>query len=110
VAIRTSSAPACGRSPRGSPLGAGHAKGRALTREVLLGGTTQAGSPATIHVDRKTSLFTRLKVNSEVGGELFYNFGITPALHVTFDLQAVSSARTKQETALIHGGRMAVNF
>jgi hypothetical protein len=51
-----------------------------------------------------------LKVNSEVGGELFYNFGITPALHVTFDLQAVSSARTKQETALIHGGRMAVNF
>jgi len=50
------------------------------------------------------------RLNSEVGGELFYNFGISPAWHVTFDLQAVSSARPRQETALILSGRVAVNF
>jgi hypothetical protein len=43
-----------------------------------------------------TALLTRLKANNEVGGELFYSLGIIPALHATFDLQAVSSARPRQ--------------
>jgi porin len=57
-----------------------------------------------------TALLTRLKISSEVGSELFYNFGITPAWYVTFDVQTVSSDRPRQETALILGGRVAVNF
>ena len=57
-----------------------------------------------------TALLTRLRINNEVGGELFYNFGLTPALHVTFDLQTVSSARPRQDTAVILGGRVAMNF
>ncbi len=50
------------------------------------------------------------KLNSEVGGELFYNLGITPAMHLTFDAQAVSSARPRQQTALIFGARVGLNF
>jgi porin len=55
-------------------------------------------------------LLSRLKISDEVGGELFYNLGITPAMHLTFDAQAVSSARPRQEAAVILGARLAVNF
>jgi porin len=55
-------------------------------------------------------LLSRLRIGNEVGGELFYNVGITPAIHLTFDAQAVSSARPRQETAGILGARLAVNF
>jgi hypothetical protein len=42
------------------------------------------------------TLLTQLKANNEVGGgELFYSLGSTPALHATFDLQVVSSARPR---------------
>ncbi|HKM74490.1 MAG TPA: carbohydrate porin [Stellaceae bacterium] len=57
-----------------------------------------------------TALLNLLKLNSEVGGEMFYNLGITPAMHLTFDAQAVSSARPRQQTAVILGARVGVNF
>jgi porin len=57
-----------------------------------------------------TALLNLANLGNEVGGEAFYNFGITPAMHLTFDAQSVSSARPRQQTAVILGARIALNF
>ncbi len=55
-------------------------------------------------------LLSGLNIGNETGGEAFYNFAITPALHLTFDAQAVSSARPRQETAVILATRLKADF
>jgi porin len=55
-------------------------------------------------------LLAGLNIGNELGGEAFYNFAITPALHLTFDAQAVSSARPRQDTAIVLASRLKIDF
>lgn len=55
-------------------------------------------------------LLAGLNIGNEVGGEAFYNLAITPAVHLTFDAQAVSSARPRQDTAIVLGSRLKLDF
>ena len=51
-----------------------------------------------------------LRVDEEMGAELFYNFAVTPWAHLTLDAQVVDSARPRQDTAWALGARVQVNF
>jgi porin len=44
------------------------------------------------------------------GFEAFYNVAITPASHLTFDLQLADSALPRTDTAVILGGRLNLSF
>ncbi len=44
------------------------------------------------------------------GVELFYNAEVTPAFHLTFDLQVVDPARKRIDTALLLGLRANLSF
>lgn len=55
-------------------------------------------------------LLAAAHVSDEDGGELFYNFALTPAIGLTLDTQWVSSARPRQDAAWILGARMRVDF
>jgi porin len=44
------------------------------------------------------------------GFETFYNAAITPASHLTFDLQLADSALPRTDTAVILGGRLNLSF
>jgi porin len=44
------------------------------------------------------------------GFETFYNVAITPASHLTFDLQLADSALPRTDTAVILGGRLNLSF
>jgi porin len=55
-------------------------------------------------------LLAGLHIGDEDGAELFYNLAITPALHLTFDTQLVSSARPRQQTAGIFATRLRADF
>ena len=44
------------------------------------------------------------------GFETFYNVAITPASHLTFDLQLADSALPQTDTAVILGGRLNLSF
>ena len=44
------------------------------------------------------------------GGEVYYNAEITPAFHLTFDLQAVRPAFRSRDTALVLGLRGKLDF
>lgn len=63
------------------------------------------------HLDMSDAgLLAGLNIGSEVGGEAFYNLAVTPAVHLTFDAQAVSSARPRQDTAIVLGSRLKLDF
>ncbi len=63
------------------------------------------------HLDMSDAgLLSGLNLRNEDGGEAFYNVAITPALHLTFDAQLVSSARPRQDTAVILGTRLKADF
>ena len=51
-----------------------------------------------------------LPARDETGMEVFYNFAVTPWLHVTADLQAVRPPRADRDTAFICGLRAQVLF
>ena len=51
-----------------------------------------------------------LPARDETGMEVFYNFAVTPWLHVTADLQAVRPPRADRDTAFIGGLRAQVLF
>jgi porin len=55
-------------------------------------------------------LLAGLHIGDEDGAEAFYNLAITPALHLTFDTQLVSSARPRQQTAGIFATRLRADF
>lgn len=55
-------------------------------------------------------LLSAAHLDDEVGGEVFYNIAITPALHATLDSQWISSARPRQDTAWVLGARLNVDF
>jgi porin len=48
--------------------------------------------------------------NSAQGFEAFYNIAITPACHVTLDLQVVEPTESTVKTATIPGLRASLNF
>jgi porin len=58
----------------------------------------------------KKGLLAAINIGNEVGGEAFYNIAVTPAVHATLDAQLVSSARSRQDTAWILGGRLNLDF
>ncbi len=63
------------------------------------------------HLDiSDAGLLRGLRLRGESGGEAFYNFALTPALHLTFDAQFASSARPRQRTAVILGSRLTADF
>ncbi len=51
-----------------------------------------------------------LELGDEQGGEVFYNFAVTPAFMITGDLQVVNSARQNVDTAVIGGVRAVLRF
>lgn len=51
-----------------------------------------------------------LPLDDEHGVELFYNIGVTPWCHITPDLQIVSPARTRVDTAVVFGVRAKIDF
>jgi porin len=55
-------------------------------------------------------LRNRLGLDHQQGGELYYNFQVTPWLHLTPDLQIVGQARKDLDTAVVLGFRMKVDF
>jgi len=55
-------------------------------------------------------LLRGLGVGTEVGGELFYNFAVTPWLHLTLDAQVIDSALRRADTAWVLGMRTHVDF
>jgi porin len=55
-------------------------------------------------------LLKGLGVNEEVGGELFYNVGVTPWLHVTVDVQAIDAALPRANTACVFGLRTHIDL
>jgi porin len=57
----------------------------------------------------RLSNFLGLK-DSAQGFECFYNIALTPACHVTLDLQVVNSVASSVETATILGLRASLNF
>jgi len=48
--------------------------------------------------------------DSAQGFECFYNIAITPASHVTLDLQVVETAQSRVDTATVLGLRASLNF
>ena len=52
----------------------------------------------------------RLGVQDEVGGELFYDVGVTPWLHVTLDVQAIDAALPRADTTCALGLRTHVDL
>jgi porin len=50
------------------------------------------------------------RIDDETGFELFYNFGVTPWLHVTADLQVVDSGLPDAETPVMLGLRTRWSF
>jgi porin len=48
--------------------------------------------------------------DSSQGFEFFYNFAVTPAARVTFDVQVVESPSTRLDTATILGARATLDF
>jgi len=57
----------------------------------------------------RLSNFLGLK-DSAQGFECFYNIAITPASHVTLDLQVVETAQSRVDTATVLGLRASLNF
>jgi porin len=55
-------------------------------------------------------LLGRLGVKNEVGGELFYDVGVTPWLHVTLDVQAIDAALPRADTTCAFGLRTHVDL
>jgi porin len=55
-------------------------------------------------------ILSAVGIDNEVGGELFYNFQVTPATNVTLDLQVIDSALPRSETAVVGGLRVGVRF
>ena len=49
-------------------------------------------------------------IDSEVGGELFYNLQVTPSANLTFDLQVIDSALPHVEDAVVVGLSLGVRF
>jgi hypothetical protein len=49
-------------------------------------------------------------LNEEVGGELFYNGGVTPWLHVTVDVQAIDAALPRANTSCVFGLRTHIDL
>ncbi len=49
-------------------------------------------------------------VRDERGLELFYNFGVTPWLHITPDLQVITPILGRAETSVVLGLRMKIDF
>jgi hypothetical protein len=45
-----------------------------------------------------------------LGFECFYNIAITPAAHLTLDLQVVDSPQERPETATVLGLRASLEF
>jgi porin len=60
--------------------------------------------------DLRRVLRNRLGLDHEQGGEIYYNFAVTPWLHVTPDLQIIEPARKDTSTAVVVGLRMKVDF
>jgi carbohydrate-selective porin OprB len=46
----------------------------------------------------------------ENGGEIFYNFELTPALHLTLNAQIIESPANGRDTAFVLGSRVQVDF
>lgn len=46
----------------------------------------------------------------EQGGELYYNFAVTPWLHITPDLQIISPAKKSVDTTVVAGLRVTIDF
>ena len=44
------------------------------------------------------------------GGEVYYNAEITPAFHLTFDLQVVEPSFESRDTAIVAGLRGKIDF
>jgi porin len=57
-----------------------------------------------------TGLLSGLNVNSETGGEVFYDVAITPALGLTLDAQVVDQALPRTSTATVLGMRLRAQF
>jgi porin len=58
-----------------------------------------------------TRLFSALGLeDSTQGFECFYNVAVTPAVHVTLDLQVVTSVEARVQTATILGLRASLTF
>jgi porin len=55
-------------------------------------------------------LLQNLNVDSEVGGEIFYNYAIAPALRLTLDAQVVDSARPNTDLAWLLAARLGMSF
>jgi porin len=55
-------------------------------------------------------LLKALRVDEEMGAEVFYNIAATPWAHLTLDAQVVDSARPRQDTAWALGARFKLNF
>jgi porin len=51
-----------------------------------------------------------LELGDEQGGEVFYNFAVTPAFMVTADLQVIDSARKHVDTAVVGAVRATLRF
>ena len=56
------------------------------------------------------ALLRGLGVKDEVGGELFYDVGVTPWLHVTVDMQAIDAALPRAGTTCVFGLRTHVDL
>jgi len=51
-----------------------------------------------------------IDVRNRYGFELYYNFAITPAIHVTPDIQFIDNARERDDLAVIPGVRLVIDF
>jgi porin len=51
-----------------------------------------------------------LRINHEIGGELFYNIALTKWAHLTLDAQVVDGAIQRADTAVVLGTRLVIDF
>ncbi len=51
-----------------------------------------------------------IDVRNMYGFEFYYNFAITPAIHVTPDIQFIDNARERDDLAVIPGVRLVIDF
>lgn len=65
----------------------------------------------TFYVDMSNEdLLEGLRIGNEVGGELFYDFVVTPWFHITLDAQVIDSALPAGDTAWVLGLRTRIIF
>jgi len=50
------------------------------------------------------------RLDDSYGGEIYYNFELTPWLHFTPDLQVLSPSLSQIDTTVVTGLRLMVNF